>query len=446
MVDHQLTEPSGARRPRARRWVVAVIVVGAVVGGGVALATRSGDHRVTTPQPGPPLQDAPTTTLGRPVATGAERWAPMAASPLSGRSDALTAWTGKELLVFRGDGAFSDAGGGEPGRTDGAAYDPARNRWRKLAAPPFDAKPPIFGAGYTSAWTGKELVVWGGPEPKAAAYDPVTDRWRELDAGPLEARVDVASAWTGKELVIYGGITHAAALTNQDEEDGDDDVPLDGGAAYDPVTGRWRWLPHSGAGRVGSTAVWDGTDVLVVGGGSGSAGSGTNGRHVLAWNPARNRWRTLASAPFVTATSVVWTGSRVVAAGYGHEMTSLRTFDPAANRWAVAPEPSKLPAGYRGRSELLGWSYPDLVWSGREVFVFWSGITNPEDPQPLPGLAFDPAAGTWRTLPASGLVRRNGSSSAWTGTELLLWGGAATTGFTSTPYADGARYRPGAGR
>ena len=32
----------------------------------------------------------------------------MAASPVSGRGGSVSAWTGSELLVWRGDGAFSD--------------------------------------------------------------------------------------------------------------------------------------------------------------------------------------------------------------------------------------------------------------------------------------------------------------------------------------------------
>jgi N-acetylneuraminic acid mutarotase len=446
VVDDEVAGRSSGHRRSAWLAGTAVLVVVAVVGVVVFVRRGDDDHRVTTPQPGPSLQDVPATTLTRPAAAGREQWTPMAASPLSGRANALTAWTGKELLVFRGDGAFSDAGGGEPGRIDGAAYDPKADRWRKLPTPPFDRKPPVFGADYASAWTGHELIVWGGTEPKAAAYDPVKDRWRELDAGPLEARVDVASAWTGKELVIFGGQTHASILDDdsEDEATGENDLPLDDGAAYDPVTGRWRRIPPSGAARLGAKAVWDGTDVLVLGGGSGSPASRTNGRQVLAWNPRTNRWRSLASPPFSGVRSAVWTGSRVVMAPVGYRATTLATFDPATNRWARTSRPL-LPPGFRDRVETIGRWLPSLVWSGREVLLLGSDTTDPEKPQPLPGLAFDPVAGTWRTLPGSGLVRRNGSAAAWTGTELLLWGGAAYTGFTSTPYADGARYRPDAG-
>ena len=411
---------------------------------GLVVRSRAQDHRVTTPQPGPSLRDVPTTTLLRPAASGREAWTAMAASPLSGRANAITAWTGTELLVFRGDGAFSDAGGGEPSRTDGAAYDPAKDRWRKLAAPPFAQRPAFRGADYASAWTGHELVVWGGADPKTAAFDPVRNRWRELDAGPLEARVDVSSTWTGKELVIFGGETHASLVNDEEEEDGKDDLPLDTGAAYDPVTGRWRQLAPSGAGRAGAQAVWDGTDVLVVGGGSGRSDSRTNGRHTLAWNPTTNRWRSLALTPFTEAHDAVWTGSLIVVVALGHDQPSLSTYDPATDRWATTARPT-LPSDYQGKAEIYGWTYPTLVWSGREVLSFGSGITDPEHPQPLPGLAYDPAADSWRALPASGLVRRTGASAVWTGTELLFWGGAAATGFTTEPYADGARYRPGSG-
>lgn len=63
-----------------------------------------------------------------------------------------------------------------------------------------------------------------------------------------------------------------------------------------------------------------------------------------------------------------------------------------------------------------------------------------------PSLGGRTGPGAGGKLPDSGLVTRGGSSTTWTGTELLLWGGAAYTGYTSHPYADGARYQLGAGR
>jgi N-acetylneuraminic acid mutarotase len=89
---------------------------------------------------------------------------------------------------------------------DGAAFDPVKSTWRRIADPAL--------AGRRSAsvvWTGSEMLVWGGVDDQAAtsfddgaAYDPKSDTWRALPEAPLDARC-AAEAWTGRELVIWGG-------------------------------------------------------------------------------------------------------------------------------------------------------------------------------------------------------------------------------------------------
>ena len=112
------------------------------------------------------------------------------------------------------------------------------------------------------------------------------------------------------------------------------------------------------------------------------------------------------------------------------------TYDPAADTWTRLPDPPL-------RAELV---LPVVVWTGREMLVLGAPFVDPEAPGPSPGAAFDPAAGTWREIPDPQLSARSGQTAVWTGDQLVVWGGAAYTGFTSTPYADGARYRPGPGR
>ena len=50
-----------------------------------------------------------------------------------------------------------------------AGYDPASDTWRPMANSPLPEPENAIGASdYASAWTGSELLVWGGPGPKAA--------------------------------------------------------------------------------------------------------------------------------------------------------------------------------------------------------------------------------------------------------------------------------------
>jgi hypothetical protein len=66
--------------------------------------------------------------------------------------------------------------------SDGAAYDPARNRWRKLPRAPIK---PRFE--HSAIWTGTEVIVFGGTWDfghialgDGAIYDPQRNHWTRL--------------------------------------------------------------------------------------------------------------------------------------------------------------------------------------------------------------------------------------------------------------------------
>jgi hypothetical protein len=88
-----------------------------------------------------------------------------------------------------------------------------------------------LGAGY--AWTGHELVVWGGIlgentiPPHGETYDPATDKWSAMPRSPLRARYawqPPIAVWTGRSVVFWGGT---------DARNGD---RLWDGAAFTPAT------------------------------------------------------------------------------------------------------------------------------------------------------------------------------------------------------------------
>jgi hypothetical protein len=441
-----------ASRKRRNRFAVAggaaaVLVAFVVIGLALRPDRRHDRVAVSTRPAGSSLRDVPAPTFTRPPQDGAEQWTPVASSPLSGRANAFTAWTGKEMLVFRGDGALSDGGGGEPSRVDGAAYDPTTNRWRKLAKSPFEPTSPNGGYGSIAAvWTGKQMIVWRGLDQKAAAYTYATDTWQELDAGPLSQRRSFAVTWTGREMIVYGGNEVGGPTPEEPERS---TLAVDDGAAYDPVTGTWRRIAPSGVPRSLPFVAWDGKELLAVGGSDGGRGGKAS---ALAYDPAADRWRELAAPPFHTPTSMVWTGRLLVAvsrpSGQVDTRGPVHTYDPVADRWAEVTDPPAVPKTKysRGDPTLAAWYQPTLVWDGQEVLVFGSMMEGHEEHNQLAGFAWSPTTKRWRTLPASGLSSRSGPSAVWTGSELLLWGGSSSTGFTTEPYADGARYRPGAGR
>jgi N-acetylneuraminic acid mutarotase len=176
------------------------------------------------------------------------RWESIAASPLSARTAPAAAWTGAELLVWGGS-TTPDLGGFV---ADGAAYDPANDTWRMLPPAPIDARAPL------SVWTGRELIVWGTAvrvqeRPRdGAAYDPETNRWRSIARAPIEL-TDATAAWTGREMVVFGAALHGGNKAETESAIA---------AAYDPVADVWRRLPDSGLSPQASTAAWSGHELI----------------------------------------------------------------------------------------------------------------------------------------------------------------------------------------
>jgi len=187
----------------------------------------------------------------------------------------------------------------------GAAYDPARDRWRRLAPAPLRDR---FAA--TAVWTGREMMVWGGTsarlhddEEMGAAYDPARDRWRRLPPAPLQGRAGHTAVWTGEEMLVYGG--NALERTPGVFADG---------AAFDPVADRWRMLPPTALlqPRTGTSSVWTGEEMLVWGG----AGERFH-PDGAGYSPRHDRWRPLSAAPLSDAAGypAVWTGGTMLVWG-----------------------------------------------------------------------------------------------------------------------------------
>jgi N-acetylneuraminic acid mutarotase len=178
------------------------------------------------------------------------QWTLLPKAPIKARAGHLAAWTGREMILW---------GGGGIGETniaynDGAAYDPAARRWRTIPEAPLE---PGFGLGYAGVWTGESFLVWGGNKGEGAAYDPARDTWTKLPDAPFGAVVLPAAVWTGRVMLVWGANERAP----------DPSVGTAIGAAYDPQSNRWTRLPTTpGATGFGQTAVWTGGNMLVWGG------------------------------------------------------------------------------------------------------------------------------------------------------------------------------------
>jgi hypothetical protein len=287
-------------------------------------------------------------------------WARLAPGPawVAVESSDIAVWTGSRMLVF--------------GLTNGA-YDPAANHWAPVRGPD----------GPTSSvlgWTGRQLLMWlgtccGGGSDTAEAYSPAANSWHMLPASPLRTRAAASGTWTGKDLVV-GGFTSAPSLART----------LRDGAAYNPVTRKWRKITPMPLDHWGATAVWDGKEVLFIGGFTGAPGTGI-----------RLAVRDLA-------------------------------YDPAANRWRWLPKVAYPRSGFAA------------VWTGRQVLV-WGGLTAANIPPPH-GEAYTPATGRWTTLPAASPRGRADPTAVWTGRQMIIWGGYLPGVSHPTTFTDGAAYTP----
>jgi N-acetylneuraminic acid mutarotase len=262
----------------------------------------------------------------------------------------VAVWTGKDMLSFGGSG-------GVRAYSDGAAYDPATNTWRKLAPIPASLGGNLTGSGSYAVWTGKVMVAWGFFERSGqqaltpATYNPATNSWTTGAAAPAQAPLFGDAFWTGKQMIVWGSVSPGRLQ----------------GIAYDPATGKWSMLPASPlghAGRDSMLAVWTGR-YLVVGGGDNQAGLH---KDAAAYDPVTNSWMRLPDAPVGfegngTAPDI-WTGASVITIEDGVPGGRPLSLDLTTRSWSLGPK-----APVPGRQEA------HEFWTGSKVLVWGGGVS-----------------------------------------------------------------------
>ena len=322
-----------------------------------------------------------------------------------------------------------DVGGGplcgEPASFDGAAYDPITDTWRVIAAGPVPAGGAPTQNIPQAVWSGSEMVIWGGwGEPIAAAYNPETDTWRELSAGPLQARDQAAMLSWADGIAVIGGSTPSGP--------GPQEWFFDA-ALLDPRSGDWRLLPDlprpdpaTYASPVVATEAPDGRLFVVM-----SALSTEQGVTLDTFALERDgtEWRHLGSSHFEQYLQpvAVASGQWLFVGGQFEGPSAAAVLDLGTGAWATTTPPPI-------EAEFLSVSTGDRVLA---VPARWS-----QDPAPPMTLSWDPATQMWLELAPPPLEHRIGAAVAWTGEELLIWGGGSSGGFGGPSFADGARFHP----
>ena len=269
----------------------------------------------------------------------------------------------------------------------------------------------------------KQRVVDAGPPPPAAA---LVSGWDTSAPSPLSARPFASVVWTGREAIVWGG------AGNPEAGDGGDYASRDG-AAFDPVTGRWRRIADAPiAPRYHHVAVWTGREMIVFGGVVTPVGR-TRQPDGAAYDPATDTWRLLPVSSVVpapsrttlfTAQAGVWTGrelimwGRMTDDGYSGDGAA---YDPATDTWRRVPP---LPGNRNAKADLFA-TPGGVIASGRMEGPV-QRFEGPQSTEPLKATVeadlFDPDAATWKPLPPSQVTPLGGIGPVWNGTELVVPG------------------------
>jgi Kelch motif len=407
------------RRRRRRRSALAMTAAVCAV---VAVAISVTLIRASRPDPTPsPVRAGyPTTGPATARSLGEGRWSTLPAAPIEGRTGAVAAWSGTEMLVW---GGSSD----NPERlhSDGAAFDPTRRSWRLLPAAPLSPR-----TGVASVWTGRSWFVWGGVvDPNSsttasdgAVYTPSENRWGRLPTPAITGYDEVQALWTGRLVLLISTPRIADPETVNVQ-------------AYDPAAGSWTTWPdlnlpnHHPARQVYS--VTDGDHVYLWSEWSYTVSEGANqttthyGIDGYVLDGHRQTWTTNQLVPSVGGPigMPIWTGREILVPA-SQPWTGGSSGPLRRNLTGLILDPSRAaarPIPHGPADDLLA----DYLWTGAALLAYntktyESGGTG-GTVYPGQAAAWDPITTTWTRLPAAPLAGA-GAVSVWTGTSLIIWG------------------------
>ncbi len=201
--------------------------------------------------------------------------------------------------------------------------------------------------------------------------------------------------------------------------------------------------PAGFAPRSDHAQAWTGAEYVVWGGanGAGDAYFASGGR----WSLKTNKWTTMASPPTglerrSSATAVatglavlIWGGQ--VEGGYTTSKTAARNtgfaYFPATNDWTPM-----------AASPLSKRSAHAAVWTGTQMIVWGGADLSLSPPEFADGAAYDPSTDKWALLPPAPIGARQFHAMSWNGTEVVVYGGMRGS---LEPLGDGATFNPSTG-
>jgi N-acetylneuraminic acid mutarotase len=274
------------------------------------------------------------------------------------------------MLNWGGSGQFFP---GQNQRVDAAAYNPVSNLWRPINTNGAPSPRSLFAY----AWTGTELIVWGGMGDgfsnlaTGGRYNVASDTWTPINTnGAPSPRFSSASTWTSAELIIWGGATNMRTdghlWTN---------APATG-ARYNPQTDVWTAMNTNNApsARMIPESRWTGNKMVIWGGQDttiwASPGRiGTVGTGAL-YDPTTDSWiaMSMSNAPISRAEfSSAWIGNELWVWGGRHELSTGQViladgarYNPQSDVWTVLTQVNT-PVQRANAT---------AIWTGRAVLIF----------------------------------------------------------------------------
>lgn len=303
----------------------------------------------------------------------------------------------------------------------------AQQTWSPMAGPSAPAS--AIGTNHPAyVWTGPPInrfLVWGGNNSSGMtnagySYDPQSDTWTPMTTvGAPSPRYYATAVWTGTEMIVWGGWGGGGSGALAD------------GGRYDPIQDRW--LPLSTflapSARQYHSAVWTGTQMFVWGGvGNGPNPVSTGG----LYDPATDTWFVVTNSGAPSArilASIAWTGSKVLIWGgqtFGGLLNDGALYDPIQNSWQAMG--GAAPAARTGGTAIWTGS-TFLVWGGASALGFAPTLDT--------GGIYDPKSNSWTSTAMAGVpTARADHSSVWTGSRLVVWGGAYRDGLGADVFLD----------
>jgi len=285
---------------------------------------------------------------------------------------------------------------------------------------------------HVAVWTGSEIIVWGGDFSDGTThylntggrYNPSTDSWTATSTiNAPDPRFDHTAVWTGSEMIVWGGyISFPSGTVNT-------------GGRYNPSTDSWTATAtkHAPSARETHTAVWTGSEMIIWG---GHSFDGTNDYYLNTggrYNPSTDRWtatNTINAPTGRTQHRTVWTDSEMIVWGGWDGSTAFNTggrYNPSTNSW-TATSTTGAPAARQAHT---------TVWTGSEMIV-WSGDAGNMCCYLNTGGRYNPGSDSWTaTSTINAPTPRRGSRAAWTGSEMIAWGG-----YDGAAVGTGGRYNP----